>query len=74
MKIEQKTITTLAADEGMLLCRKSNGWVAGKQITLGYNYYEAGVGLSQPKMETPDDYEEIPIPEDFDVKPVIKQE
>ena len=58
----------------MLLCRKSDGWVAGEQITLGYNYYEAGVGLSQPKMETPDDYEEIPIPEDYEVKPIINQE
>lgn len=74
MKIEQKTITTLVAEEGKLLCRKSDGWVAGEQITLGYNYYEAGVGLSQPKMETPDDYEEIPIPEDYEVRPLINQE
>ena len=74
MRIEQKTITTLVAEEGKLLCRKSDGWVAGEQITLGYNYYEAGVGLSQPKMETPDDYEEIPIPEDYEVKPIINQE
>lgn len=74
MKIEQKTITTLVAEEGKLLCRKSDGWVAGEQITLGYNYYEAGVGLSQPKMENPDDYEEIPIPEDYEVKPIINQE
>lgn len=74
MKIEQKTITTLVAEEGMLLCRKSDGWVAGESVTLGYNYYEAGVGLSQPKMETPDDYEEIPIPEDYEVKPLINQE
>lgn len=74
MKIEQKTITTLVAEEGKLLCRKSDGWVAGEQITLGYNYYEAGVGLSQPKMETPDDYEEIPIPDDYEVKPLINQE
>lgn len=58
----------------MLLRRKSDGWVAGEQITLGYNYYEAGVGLSQPKMETPDDYEEMPIPEDYEVKPVVNQE
>lgn len=58
----------------MLLCRKSDGWVAGEQITLGYNYYEAGVGLSQPKLETPDDYEEIPIPDDYEVKPLINQE
>lgn len=74
MKIEQKTITTLVAEEGMLLCRKTDGWAAGEQISLGYNYYEAGVGLSQPKMETPDDYEEIPIPEDYEVKPLINQE
>lgn len=74
MKIQQKTITTLVAEEGMLLCRKSDGWVAGEQITLGYNYYEAGVGLSQPKLETPDDYEEIPIPDDYEVKPIINQE
>lgn len=58
----------------MLLCRKSDGWVAGEQITLGYNYYEAGVGLPQPKLETPDDYEEIPIPEDYEVKPIVNQE
>lgn len=74
MKPKQKTITTLVAEEGMLLCRKSDGWVAGEQISLGYNYYEAGVGLSQPKMETPDDYEEIPIPDDYEVKPIINQE
>ena len=74
MRIEQKTITTLVAEEGKLLCRKSDGWVAGESVTLGYNYYEAGVGLSQPKLETPDDYEEIPIPEDYEVKPIINQE
>ena len=74
MKIEQKTITTLVAEEGKLLCRKSDGWVAGESVTLGYNYYEVGVGLAQPKMETPDDYEEIPILEDYEVKPLINQE
>ena len=74
MKIEQKTITKLVAEEGKLLCRKSDGWVAGESVTLGYNYYEAGVGLSQPKLETPDDYEEIPIPDDYEVKPLIDQE
>lgn len=58
----------------MLLRRKSDGWVAGEQVTLGYNYYEAGVGLSQPKMETPDDYEEFVKPEDYEVKPLIDQE
>ena len=71
MKIEQKTITTIKADEGKLLIRKTDGWVAGEQVTLGYNYYEAGVALSSPRLETPDDYEEIDIPEDYEVKPII---
>lgn len=71
MKIEQKTITTIKADEGKLLVRKSDGWVAGEQITLGYNYYEAGVALSNPKLEHPEDYMEIDKPEDYEVKPII---
>lgn len=70
MKTEQKTITTLLADEGKLLRRKSDGWVAGEQVTLGYNYYESGVGLSSPRLETPDDYEEIEKPEDYE-QPVV---
>lgn len=71
MKIEQKTITTIKADEGKLLVRKSDGWVAGEQVTLGYNYYEAGVALSNPRLEKPEDYMEIDKPEDYEVKPII---
>ena len=73
MKIEQKTITTLVAEKHTLLRRKADGWVAGEQITLGYNYYEAGVALAQPKMETPDDYEEFPKPEDYEAPVIIDQ-
>lgn len=71
MQIEQKTITTIVADEGKLLIRKGDGWIAGEQVSLGYNYYEAGVALSNPHLETPDDYEEIEKPEDYEVKPII---
>lgn len=71
MKIEQITRTVIKADEGKLLVRKSDGWVAGEQVSLGYNYYEAGVALSSPRLETPDDYEEIDKPEDYEVKPII---
>ena len=71
MKIEPKTITTIKADEGKLLVRKSDGWVAGEQVTLGYNYYEAGVALSKPHLEVPDDYMEIDKPEDYEEKPII---
>lgn len=71
MKILQETRTIIKADEGKLLVRKSDGWIAGEQVSLGYNYYEAGVALSSPRLETPDDYEEIDMPEDYEVKPII---
>lgn len=71
MKLEQKTITTIHADEGKILVRKIDGHIAGESITLGYNYYEAGVALSNPRLETPEDYEEIDIPEDYEQMPII---
>ncbi len=71
MKIEQITRTVIKAEEGKLLVRKSDGWIAGEQVSLGYNYYEAGVALSSPRLETPDDYKEIDTPEDYEVKPII---
>lgn len=71
MQIEQITRTIIKADEGKLLVRKSDGWIAGDRVHLGYNYYEAGVALSSPRLEFPDDYEEIDKPEDYEVKPII---
>ena len=71
MRIEQKTITTIIADEGKVLRRKSDGFNAGERITLGYNYYEAGVALSNPKLETPSDYEEVDKPLDYDTNPMV---
>lgn len=71
MKLEQVTRTTIVADEGKLLVRKSDGWIAGTSYPLGYNYYEAGVALSKPTLEVPDDYEEIDMPEDYEEKPII---
>ena len=73
MKTEQRTVTTIIADEGKLLRRKSDGWVAGEQVTLGYNYYESGVGLAAPKLETPEDYEEFDKPEDYEDPVIIDQ-
>lgn len=73
MKLEQRTITTLVADDGKLLQRKSDGWVAGERFTLGYDYYDAGVGLAEPRLATPEDFEEIDKPEDWEEKPIINQ-
>ncbi len=66
MKIENVITTKITADEGMLLRRKSDGLVVGDSIPLGYNYYEAGLGLPEKHWETPEDYEEFPKPEDYE--------
>lgn len=73
MIIEQKTITTIVADEGKLLVKKSDGMVCGKRVTLGYDYYDAGVALSEPRLMKPDDFMEIDDAEYFKQRPVIDQ-
>mgnify|MGYP000027293605 CR=1 FL=1 len=73
MRSEQRTVTTIIADEGKLLRRISDGWVAGEQVILGYNYYEGGVGLAEAKLETPDDYEEFDKPADYESPEIIDQ-
>lgn len=74
MKIEQEIKTIIRADEGKLIVRKSDGQVVGdfeNPVHLGYDYYDAGVALSNPHLMKPSDYEEIDRPEDYEVKPVI---
>lgn len=73
MRLEQKTFTIIHADEGMVLARKSNGMIVGESYHLGYNYYDAGVGLVEPRLATPEDFEEIDKPEDWETKPIINQ-
>lgn len=73
MKIENVTITKLVADEGKVFRKKSSGVIYGDTIHLGYDYYDAGVGLSQADLLTPEDFDEIDIPEDYEEKPVIDQ-
>ena len=71
MKITQITRTIIEAEEGKLLCRKSDGMVYDKPVHLGYDYYDAGVPLSNPKLMTPDDYEEIDKPADYEENPTV---
>lgn len=73
MRIEQKTFSVIHADEGMVLARKSNGMIVGESYHLGYNYYDEGVGLSSPRLEVPEDFEEIAKPEDWEQPQVINQ-
>ena len=73
MKIINITRTVIEAEEGKILMRKSDGWIAGKSYPLGYNYYEAGVPLAEKKLETPDDYVEIDAPENYEAPIIINQ-
>lgn len=65
MKIEQITITQIAADEGKLLRMKKNGVIYDGPISLGYNYFDGGIGLLEPNCLKPEDFDEIDKPEDY---------
>lgn len=54
----------IIADEGKVLRRKSDGWIAGNEIHLGYTYYLNGRKLDEPLLELPEHYGEIDTPEE----------
>lgn len=68
-----KTINliVMVADKGMIFRRKSDGRLFDDRITLGYDYYDADIGFSQPRLMIPDDYEEIPKPDGLEERPII---
>lgn len=59
MKIDELNNRHVIADEGKVLCRISDGWVAGKEIFLGYTYQIGGELLDEPLWELPEDFEEV---------------
>ncbi len=64
--METKTVATtvLKASEGKVLRRKSDGYIAGQEIYLGYTYYLDSRKLVEPLLELPKHYEEIDAPID----------
>ena len=54
----------IIADEGKLLRRISDNWIAGQEIYLGYTYYLDGRKLIEPILELPEHYQEIDILEE----------
>lgn len=65
MEIEEIKTTVIKASEGKVLRRKSDGYIAGNEIYLGYTYYLNDKKLDEPILELPDHYEEIDIPEEL---------
>ena len=62
----------MVADEGKVFVRKSDGYIMGDTISLGYDYYDAGLPNLAPHATSVDDYEEIDIPENWNERSVIK--
>ena len=52
----------IRASEGKVFRRKSDGFIFGKEIYLGYMYYIGGKKLDQPLMARPEHFEEIDEP------------
>lgn len=72
MIIEQITTTRLRAEEGKVLRRITDGLVIGKSYSLGYDYYNAGVGFASPSAARPEDFEEVDMP-DYEQPIIIDQ-
>jgi len=52
----------IKASEGKVFRRKSDGFIFGKEIYMGYMYYIGGKKLEEPLMATPEHFEEIDEP------------
>ena len=63
MKTDELNNNHLIADEGKVLRRLSDGWIAGKEIVLGYTYFLNNIQLPEPLLELPEHYEEIDEPQ-----------
>ena len=49
----------IIAQEGKVFRRKSDGFIFGKEIHLGYTHYLGGKKLEEPLMELSEHFEEI---------------
>ena len=53
----------IAAEEGKTLRRIADKAEVGTEYFLGYIYYIGGVRLNEPRLEVPEDYEELTFEE-----------
>jgi len=66
MQIIQETRTIIKAEDGKVLRKKSDGRIVGEIVHLGYDYYDAGILLKEPRLAKPDDYEEVDMVVELD--------
>ena len=59
MTVDKNNSKHIIADEGKVFKRKSDGFIYGEEIYLGYTYYIGGKKLDEPHLEVVEDFEEI---------------
>lgn len=64
MTVDKNNSNHIIADEGKVFKRKSDGFIYGKEIYLGYTYYIGGKKLDEPHLEVVEDFEEIDAPQE----------
>ena len=64
MTVDKNNSKHIIADEGKVFQRKSDGFIYGKEIYLGYTYYIGGKKLDEPHLEVVEDFEEIDAPQE----------
>lgn len=64
MTVDKNNSKHIIADEGKVFQRKSDGFIYGKEIYLGYTYYIGGKKLDEPHLEVVEDFEEIDAPKE----------
>lgn len=64
MTVDKNNSKHIIADEGKVFKRKSDGFIFGNEIYLGYTYYIGGKKLDEPHLEVVEDFEEIDAPQE----------
>lgn len=64
MTVDKNNSKHIIADEGKVFQRKSDGFIFGNEIYLGYTYYIGGKKLDEPHLEVVEDFEEIDAPQE----------
>ena len=64
MTVDKNNSKHIIADEGKVFKRKSDGFIYGNEIYLGYTYYIGGKKLDEPHLDVIEDFEEIDAPQE----------
>ena len=64
MTVDKNNSKHIIADEGKVFQRKSDGFIYGDEIYLGYTYYIGGKKLAEPHLDVIEDFEEIDAPQE----------